>query len=134
MGAPSDGHELFGVDVFGRNTEATEAVERGGERRQRPADEDVGGAQVVGQLAPEQGGIDEAGLALPAGMGVGEDVIPMPPTISTTRSACGRVLNEPCGPSSSTRVPGRSSGARRVKPPYALIVNAGRSGTLALEE
>jgi hypothetical protein len=43
---PSDGDELFGVDVFWRHAEALEAVERGREHRRWSADEDVGGAQV----------------------------------------------------------------------------------------
>jgi hypothetical protein len=61
-------------------------------------------------------------------------VMPMPQASSTNRSAPRRGRYEPCGPSTSSRVPGRSCGTRLVKSPWALIVNAGRCGGLALEE
>jgi hypothetical protein len=45
----SDGYELLGVDVLWRHSEALEAIERRCKHGGRPTDEDVGGAEAVGQ-------------------------------------------------------------------------------------
>ena len=70
----SDGHELLHVQVLRRNAQAFEAGGRGAEHRRRPAQEDVGSAQVRGKVTPEESGVDEAGLSLPAGGWIGQYV------------------------------------------------------------
>jgi Protein of unknown function (DUF3455) len=51
------------VDVLRRHAEAVERGERGGQHGRRPAHKDVGAAQIRGEVAFEQGAVDEACLA-----------------------------------------------------------------------
>jgi hypothetical protein len=52
-GAPSDGHELLGVDMLGRDAEAFERREGGGQHRGWAAEKDIGTAQIWGEMAFE---------------------------------------------------------------------------------
>jgi hypothetical protein len=52
-GCSLDGHELLGVDVLGRHAEAFEPGDRGGQHGRRPAQKDIGAAQIWGEVTFE---------------------------------------------------------------------------------